>query len=204
MAVLEFAHILWEASKPTIVFTDKSSVTPFFKSKAIPPSLWNACEYLQQLNFRIAQIAGSVNASVDFLSRLEMKVTEKFRLRIREDVQTRPIEVTRSCSDVEDKKKFFFTHRWWKWDRKTNPWKERAISEKGNRMGSTWGAIFNEAKFKRLHKDWQKYYVVLLTGNQGKCMDMKWTRCWDSLENFKTLIIWPTTWRSAINTRQTI
>ena len=38
MAFLEFAHILWETSKPMIVLTDKS-VTRFFQTKAIPPSL---------------------------------------------------------------------------------------------------------------------------------------------------------------------
>ena len=32
MALLEFAHILWEATKPTIVFTDNKSVTRFFQT----------------------------------------------------------------------------------------------------------------------------------------------------------------------------
>ena len=39
MAFLEFAHILWEASEPTIVLTDIKSVTRFFQTKAFPPSL---------------------------------------------------------------------------------------------------------------------------------------------------------------------
>ena len=39
MAFLEFAQILWEATKPTIVLTDNKSVTRFFQTKAIPPSL---------------------------------------------------------------------------------------------------------------------------------------------------------------------
>ena len=42
MVFLEFAHIMWETSKPTIVLTDNKSVTRFFQTKAIPPSLWNA------------------------------------------------------------------------------------------------------------------------------------------------------------------
>ena len=62
-----------------------------------------------QFNFKIAQIAGSVNTAADFLSRLELKVTEKIHLKIREDVQTTPIEVSTSSSDVADKKQFFFT-----------------------------------------------------------------------------------------------
>ena len=86
MEFLEFAHILWETSKPTIVLTDNKSVTLFFLTKAIPPSLWNACDYVLQFNFKMAHIAGSVNTSAVFLSRLELKVTEKIYLKIREDV----------------------------------------------------------------------------------------------------------------------
>ena len=63
-----------------------------------------------QFNFKIAHIAGSVNTAADFLSRLELKLTERIRLKIREDVQTTPIEVTTSSSDVADEEQFFFTH----------------------------------------------------------------------------------------------
>ena len=110
MAFLEFAYILWEAIKPTIVLTDNKSVTRFFQTKAIPPALWNACDYVLQFNFKIAHIAGSVNTAADFLSRLELKVTEKIRLKIREGIHTMPIEVTTSSSDVADEEQFFFTH----------------------------------------------------------------------------------------------
>ena len=109
MAFLEFAHILWETSKPTIVLADNKSVTRFFQTKAIPPSLWNACDYVLQFNFKIAHTAGSVNTAADFLSRLELKVTGKIHLKIREDVQTTPIEVSTSSSDVADEEQFFFT-----------------------------------------------------------------------------------------------
>ena len=110
MAFLEFAHILWEATKPTIVLTDNKSVTRFFQTKAIPSALWNACDYVLQFNFTIAHIAGSVNTAADFLSRLEIKVTEKIRLKIREDIPITPIEVTTSSSDVADEEQIFFTH----------------------------------------------------------------------------------------------
>ena len=109
MALLEFSHILWEATKPTIVLTDNKSVTRFFQTKAIPPTLWNACDYVLQFNFKIAHTAGSVNNAADFLSRLELKVTEKTRLKIREDIHTTPIQVT-SSSDVADEEQFFLTH----------------------------------------------------------------------------------------------
>ena len=110
MAFLEFAHILWEATKPTIVLTDNKSVTRFFQTKAIPPALWNACGYVLQFNFKIAHIAGSLNTAADLLSRIELKVTEKIRLKIREDIHTTPIEVTTSSSDVADEEQIFFTH----------------------------------------------------------------------------------------------
>ena len=110
MAFPEFAHLLWETTKPTIVLTDNKSVTRFFQTKAIPLALWNACDNVLQFNFQIAHIAGSVNTAADFLSRLELKVTEKICLKIRDDIQTTPIEVTTSSSDVADEEQIFFTH----------------------------------------------------------------------------------------------
>ena len=110
MAFLEFAHILWEATKPSTVLTDNKSVTRFFQTNVIPPALWNASDYLLQFIFKIAHFAGSVNTAADFLSRLELKVTAKIRLKIREDIQTTPIEMTTSSSDVADAEQFFSIH----------------------------------------------------------------------------------------------
>ena len=109
MAFLEFAHILWDATKPTIVLSDNKSVNRFFPKKAVPLALWNTCDYVLRFNFKVAHIAGSVNTAADFLSRLELKVTEKIRLKIREDIQTTPIEVTTSSSDVAVEEHTFFT-----------------------------------------------------------------------------------------------
>ena len=44
-----------------------------------------------------------------FLSRLELKVTEKIRLKIQEDIQTTPIEVTTPFSDSAVEEQFFIT-----------------------------------------------------------------------------------------------
>ena len=49
MAFLEFANILWEATTPSIVLTENKSTTRFFETKAIPPALRNACEYVLPL-----------------------------------------------------------------------------------------------------------------------------------------------------------
>ena len=39
--------------------TDNRSVTRFFQTKAIPPTLWNACDYVLQFNFHIMHVAGT-------------------------------------------------------------------------------------------------------------------------------------------------
>ena len=106
--ILEFAHILWEATKPTIVLTDNKSVTRSFQTKAIQPALWNACDFVLQFNFKKAHIDNSVNSAADFLSRLELKVMEKTWLKIREDIQRTLIEVTTSSSEVADEEQFHF------------------------------------------------------------------------------------------------
>ena len=43
-AFLEYSHILWEATIPTLVLTDNRSVTSFSQTKSTPPALWNACD----------------------------------------------------------------------------------------------------------------------------------------------------------------
>ena len=91
MEILEFAHILWEATKPTIFLTNNKSVTQFFQTKAVPSSLWNAFEYVLQFIFKIAHDAGSVNTAAEFLSRLELKGTEKIRFKLREMFKQRPL-----------------------------------------------------------------------------------------------------------------
>ena len=141
MAFLECAHILWEATKPSIVLTDNKSVTRFFETKAIPPALWNACDYVLQFNFKIAQIAGSVNTADEFLSRLELKVTEKIRLKIREDIHTTPIEVTTSSSDVADEEQF--THAV-----DTNESEEQTLerNEQSRQNAKQWDVVFHERK----------------------------------------------------------
>ena len=108
-AFLQFSLILWEATKPTTVLTDNKSVTRFFKTWAIPPGLWNACDFVLQFSFKKAYIAGSVNTAADFLSRLELKVTEKMRLKVWEDIQATPIGATASSLEVADEKQFFLT-----------------------------------------------------------------------------------------------
>ena len=108
-AFLEFAHKLWETTKSAVFLTEIKSVTRFFPTEAIPSAPWNACEYWLDFNFQIAHITGSVNTAADFFSRVELKLTEKISLKISENIQTTPIEVTSSSSSVADEVQFFFT-----------------------------------------------------------------------------------------------
>ena len=170
MAFLEFPHIVWEATKPTIVLTDNKSITRFFQTKAIPPALWNACDYVLQFNFKIAHIAGSVKFAADFLPRLKLEVIEKICIKVREDIQKTHIEVTASSSDAADGDHFFFhTSRQQRRVRRTNPWTKKRIQTKCEAMGSEWGTILLEDKCERIYKDRRKHNVVFHKWNQGKC-----------------------------------
>ena len=80
MSIIDIPHILWKASKLTFFLPDKKSVTSSFRTNAIPPSLWNACDFVFQFNFRKkTQTADSFSTAAEFLSRLELKVTENIR-----------------------------------------------------------------------------------------------------------------------------
>ena len=107
-AFSEFGYILWEADLPTIILTDNQSVTRFFKTKLIPPPLWNACDFVLQFKFTIAHIAGKTNTAADFLSRLEYLPKEKIQLKIRDDVIITPLEVTIQNSGASDEEQVFY------------------------------------------------------------------------------------------------
>ena len=101
-AFKEFGHIFWGTSKPVIILTDNKSVTRFFQTKIIPPTLWNVCDYVIQFNFTIAHIPGKNNTAADYLSRLEIRPKEKLILRIREDILTTPIELNVQSAGVTE------------------------------------------------------------------------------------------------------
>ena len=105
-AFLEYNHILWETTLPTLVLTDKRSVTRFFQTKTTPPALWNACDYVLQFKFRIMHVAGSQNTAADFLSRPEL-TPKKVQLKLRDDIITAPIEVNLQSTDVADEEQLF-------------------------------------------------------------------------------------------------
>ena len=89
---------MWGSTFPVIVFTNNRLETQIFQAKLIPPALWNACDYNLQYNFVIAHVAGSMNTAADFLSRTEVNPSEKLERSIRNDIDTKAIEVNiQSC-----------------------------------------------------------------------------------------------------------
>ena len=125
----EFGHIFWGTPQPVIILTDNKSVTRIFQTKIIPPPLWNACDFVIQFNFIIAHIPGKNNTAADYLSRMEMDPTEKLVLKIREDVETRPIEVNVQSDGVSEEEQVFFTEE----DSETEEqiWERKQQSKKG-------------------------------------------------------------------------
>ena len=124
-AFKEFGHIFWGTPKPVIILTDNKSVTRFFQTKIIQPTLWNACDFVIQFNFTIAHIPGKNNTAADYLSRMEMDPTEKLVLKIRADVETQPIEVNVPSAGMSEEEQVFLTEEdneteGQSWERKGN------------------------------------------------------------------------------------
>ena len=107
-AFMEYSHILWGSTKPVIVLTDNKSFTRFFQTKIIPPTLWNAFDFVLQFNFTIAHVPGRMNTAADFLSGLDLDPKENVQLLIRDDIQTTPIEVHIQSSNVAEEEQFYF------------------------------------------------------------------------------------------------
>ena len=180
MAPLKLAHNLWEATKPTTVPTDNKSVRRFIQRKAISPALWNACDYVLQFNFKISHLAVSVNTAADFLSRLELKVMEKIRLKIRENIRTTPIEVTTSSSDVAEEEQIFFTEAHDNDESEEQTLERKKQSQQNamqNAMRSKWGTTLFQNKCERFYKNRRKHDVAFHEWNQGKHTKTSWARC---------------------------
>ena len=74
----------------------------------VPPALWNACDYVIQFSFVIAHIPGAQNTAADYLSRLEADLKDKLVMKIREDVQTLPIEINVQSAGVSQEEQIFY------------------------------------------------------------------------------------------------
>ena len=63
-----------------------------------------------QFNFVIAHIPGAQNTAADYLSRLEADPLDKLVMKIREDVQTLPIEINVQSAGVSQEEQIFYTN----------------------------------------------------------------------------------------------
>ena len=120
-ASLEYCHILWETTLPTLVMTDNQSVTRFIQTKAIP-TLWNACDYVLPFIFHIMHVEGMQNTAAEFLSRTDLNSKERIERKIRNDITIRTIQVNLQSTDVADTEQLFLPRRNnWNWRRVLAP-----------------------------------------------------------------------------------
>ena len=92
-ALDQFSHYIWASSHPVIVLTDNRSLTNFFHSKAIPPSLWNFLDRVLSFNIIIAHIPCKANYAADFLSRVQTDKGASLSLKLTDKVPVREIYV---------------------------------------------------------------------------------------------------------------
>ena len=68
-ALDNFANIIWGCKKPVLILTDNRSITRFFETKIIPPTLWNALDHVLSFDITLGDIPGKANLAADYLSR---------------------------------------------------------------------------------------------------------------------------------------
>ena len=74
----------------------------------IPPSLWNAFDFVLQFHFKIAYVPGRMNTAAGILSRPDINTKDKIFLQISEDIQTTPIRISIQSSDIHEEDQFYF------------------------------------------------------------------------------------------------
>ena len=92
-ALEHFSHFIWGAEKPVIVLTDNKSLTSFFQSKSLHPSLWNFMDRVIAYNIVLAHIPGKANAAADFLSRMQTDPNESLELQLVDSIPMKQIEI---------------------------------------------------------------------------------------------------------------
>ena len=77
LAINEVGHNFCGTSKLVIILTESKKLTQFFQTKMIPPPLWDACDFVLQFSFAIAQLPVKMNTVADVFIRLESDPSEK-------------------------------------------------------------------------------------------------------------------------------
>ena len=86
-----------------IVLTDNKSLTHFFQSKVIPPSLWNCLDRVFAFNIVIDHIPGRANYAANFSSRMESDRAATLFSKLADGIPVRETEIDREAQnpDVE-------------------------------------------------------------------------------------------------------
>ena len=88
-----FAHFIWGATKPILVLTANRSLTQFFQSKSIHPSLWNCLDRVLSFNILLAHIPGKANSAADFLPHMQTDPNLTLQIKLTDHVPVREIEI---------------------------------------------------------------------------------------------------------------
>ena len=88
-----FSHYIWGSSKQVIILTDNKSLTEFFQSKVIPPTLWNCFDRILAFNIVIGHIPGRANYAANFFSQMENGKTATSTLKLTDRISDREIEI---------------------------------------------------------------------------------------------------------------
>ena len=96
-ALENFSHSIWGAEKPVIVLTDHHSLTSFFQSNSLHPSLWNFMDRIIAYNLVLAHIPGKANAAADFLSGMQTDPIQCLELQLVYPIPMKQIELDRKA-----------------------------------------------------------------------------------------------------------
>ena len=204
MAFFQFAHILWERTKPTIVLTQQIRDT-FFPDKGNSASTLE-CIWLCVAIYLQNSTQCWFSQHCDWFS-LQTKTQSHA-----EDTSQNP---GRHPNNTYRGDHLFLGCRWWRTIllhksrqlrrvRRTNPWAEKTIQKKCEAMDSKQWTILLENKCERVHKDRRKHYVVFHEQNQGKCTNTSIARCRFYVEEYATENPRPSIWWSVNDDRHTV
>ena len=89
----------------------QQSRNAIFLNENSTPALWNACDYVIQVNFVKTHNPGAQNTAADYLSHQELDPKDKLAMKIREDVQTLPIEINDQARSVTGRPNVLYKRR---------------------------------------------------------------------------------------------
>ena len=96
-AIDRLTIFIWGATKPFLVLTDNRSLTQFFQSESIHPSLWNCFDRVLSFIFLLAHIPGKAKSAADFLPRLPTDHNLTLQMKLTDHVSILEIIIEREA-----------------------------------------------------------------------------------------------------------